>query len=176
MIDSYSSRKHIEMKQKSYPLFVKAANIALLFLQELQIEHVRPANHDVHAVRFHVNDPALLNKNHQGQVSQYNPDVDIVSEPDGLEMECPTKQFEWRSVRTFVDFLTPKNKLERPPILYTLQQSTPHQEHAYLSLSHEPDPDALLVARSVSSAEPRLLPPGLKPGSGYFFNTFTPCY
>lgn len=178
LIGSCSSRTHDKSEKELYPLFVKAANVALLFLQELEVENIRPLN-DAPAICFHVHDPVLLKQSHQGQVSQRKPDVIIISELDtrdahgsteciysqkdtflGVATAPPTKPFGWRSVHTFVEFKKSKNKIELPPESYTLREYVPPQEHEYLRMNIlcESDLDALPTAPASSADNPRPSP------------------
>ncbi|KAI6116673.1 hypothetical protein EDD17DRAFT_1510467 [Pisolithus thermaeus] len=128
------SKKYSENEENLYPDFVKAANAALRCLQSLYIPGIRPCCDSVY---FHLNNSPLLRQNHQGKVSEWKPDIILVSDDDALEA-CDSEKditnpyeiaftektrppFNWRSVRTFVASATSKRKMEAPPEVYTCQ-------------------------------------------------------
>ncbi|KAN0073650.1 hypothetical protein V8E55_012127 [Tylopilus felleus] len=174
-----------EMKTEKelYPQFVTAANTALLFLEKLDFEDIRSAGGS--AVCFQVQDPMVIRQRHQDHVSERKPDVIVVSENDicdeqgelgtiyspkerflKLATEPPspkkTKSFEWRDVRTFVEFKKAKSKMQPPPEEYCSQTYTPPKEE-YLTLDtlNEPELDALPEGLVPSGLNPR--PPPQEP-------------
>ncbi|KAI6118354.1 hypothetical protein F5141DRAFT_1212270 [Pisolithus sp. B1] len=128
------SKKYSENEENLYPDFVKAANAALRCLQSLYIPGIRPCCDSVY---FHLNNSPLLRQNHQDEVSEWKPDIVLVSDDDALEAcgsekditkpyeiaftEKTRRPFNWRSVRTFVESATSKRKMEAPPEVYTCQ-------------------------------------------------------
>ncbi|KAF8121044.1 hypothetical protein EV363DRAFT_1366958, partial [Boletus edulis] len=131
----------------------------------LGIEDIRPAEGP--AVCFHVNDPMEIQQKHQDHVSRRKPDVivdgspgDICSQEDlflGVATKPPSskkeKPFEWRDVRTFVEFKKAKYNMEPPPERYSSQKYTPPQEkYLTLDMLSEPDLDALPEAHVSSGA------------------------
>ncbi|KAF8421729.1 hypothetical protein L210DRAFT_3672555 [Boletus edulis BED1] len=161
----------IQAEKELYPVFVQAANTALLFLEELKVEDIRPA--DDPTICFHVNDPTSLKQSHQGQVSQRKPDVIVVSNKDvcdsngllgdiynqkdrflQLATQPPVNAFEWRSVRTFVEFKKPKKQMVLPPERYSSRECTPPQEpHPAVTL-HRWYRQALLVFGPIEWDDP----------------------
>lgn len=164
-----------------------AANTALLFLEKLDIEDIRSAGGS--AVCFQVHDPMVIRQRHQDHISERKPDVIVVSENDICDEEGEsgtiyspkerflklatkppspkkTKSFEWRDVRTFVEFKKAKSKMQPPPEEYCSQTYTPPQEE-YLALDtlNEPDLDALPEGLVPSSLNPR--PPPQEPGKHF---------
>jgi hypothetical protein len=117
---------------------VTAANTALFFLEDLQIDHIQRADAS-RAVCFHVNDPKMLQQTHQGRTAGRKPDVLLVSKSDipGLDgslqnllamtTDHPKNAFQWRCVRTFVEFKRTKKPMQPPPSPYENAdaQSTP---------------------------------------------------
>lgn len=168
-------------------MFVQVANTAFLFLEELEIEDIRPAEGPI--VCFHVNDPMDIQQKHQDHVSRRKPDVVVVSNKDvrdedgspgdicsqkdlflGVAPNPPVKAFEWRSIRTFVEFKKSKNIMEPPLERYYSQQYTPPQEkYLTLDILSEPNLDALPEALVSSGINPQ--PPPQEPGE--YFGTLT---
>ncbi|KAH0829145.1 hypothetical protein J3R83DRAFT_2639 [Lanmaoa asiatica] len=167
-----------------YPLFVTAANVALLYLRDLKIDGLRPAKDDDSSICFHVHDPLTLTQSHQGQLSERKPDVVIVSQSDAYNAnasegqilfwqdmlltvltKAPEKSLDWRNVRTFVEFKRTMKKMAVPPDRYTVKAITPPQQHEYLSADDSND-----------EIEPEVLraqPPPSESGE-YIFSRFTP--
>ncbi|KAF8125413.1 hypothetical protein EV363DRAFT_1350545 [Boletus edulis] len=177
--EAFRKYSGIQTEKELYPVFVQAANTAFLFLERLGIEDIRPA--EGHTVCFHVNDPMEIQQKHQDHASRRKPDVIVVSNKDVCDKDgiCSQKDlfhgvatkplsskkekvFEWRDVRTFVEFKKAKNNMEPPPERYYSQPYTPPQEkYLTLDILSEPDVDALPEALVSSGVSPR--PPSQEP-------------
>ncbi|KAF8122574.1 hypothetical protein EV363DRAFT_1301083 [Boletus edulis] len=147
------SEVHGKHENELYPLFMTVANVALQYLQELEIDDLRPPKDvdDDSSVCFHVHDPSLLKQSHRGKTSDRKPDVVVYLGADSLLeghvlTKAPDKKLGWRNVRTFVEFKRSTKKMAVPPDRYTLKEITPPQQHEYLRtdvLNDELEPDVL---------------------------------
>lgn len=180
LIGSCSSGLYNTHEKEFYPPFVKATNTALLFLQELEVEHL-PGGNDLTC--FHVLDPSRLKQEHKTSTSERKPDVMVGSETNfrnpegGFLLDVTAKPletpFEWRDVRTFVEFKrTTQVKMDSssPPKSYIYQSYTaPTTEYLGLEGQESDQVSALSATPATSSANPQL---ALKPGE-YSHNTLT---
>ncbi|KAG2135350.1 uncharacterized protein EDB93DRAFT_1170796 [Suillus bovinus] len=131
MITLLASNTELDM----YQPFIKAANCALRRLSKLDAPGLVPskAEDDFENIIFHLNDPSLIHQTHQEEQSSRKPDVVIVSNASAMKagncevediyesaLKKPVKKFEWKELRTTLEFKHTKAKsgLALPPVTY----------------------------------------------------------
>jgi hypothetical protein len=134
------------VENKSYSPFVGAVNTALLELRKLNPAGILPSkgNDDPDAMLFHHNDKEMY-QGHQGEVSTRKPDVVIVplqvaedvqkdgdfnKSPDtyGMSRDKPSGNFQWKDIRSTVEFKRSKTRINPPPARYELTDYTAPKE------------------------------------------------
>ncbi|KAF8414608.1 hypothetical protein L210DRAFT_3769414 [Boletus edulis BED1] len=146
-------RSGIQIEKELYPVFVQAANTALLFLEELGIEDIWPAEGPSPDVIVVSNEDVCDEDGSPGDIcSQKDLFLGVATKPPSSKKEKP---FEWRDVRTFVEFKKAKNNMEPLPERYYSQKYTPPQEkYLTLDMLSEPDLGALPEAHVSSGVNP----------------------
>ncbi|KAG9310654.1 hypothetical protein JVU11DRAFT_9234 [Chiua virens] len=153
-LTDYSTGKR---EQDLYPAFVGAANTALACLRDLKIDGLcDPSNEFSDQLVFHVNGREMQAV-HLGEFSIRKPDIVLVSSADvprksdetsdiaTIARKPPTENFNWRSVRTVVEFKLAKIK---PPPPHYLTNDTDHlvkSSRKYL-VSHHNEPTTTHIA------------------------------
>ncbi|KAG2132094.1 hypothetical protein DEU56DRAFT_448941 [Suillus clintonianus] len=122
-----------ETEPPMYVPFIKAANCALGRLSELDAPGLVPskAKDDLENIMFCLNDPSLIYQKYQGEQSSRKPDVVIVSNASAMKagkcniegvydsaLKKPVKKFEWKELRTTLEFKHTEAKAEPPPATY----------------------------------------------------------
>jgi hypothetical protein len=128
------------VENKSYSPFVGAVNTALLELRKLNPAGILPSkgNDDPDAMLFHHNDKEMY-QGHQGEISMRKPDVVVVPlkaardvqeqgdfnkppETYAVAREKPfeSKNFQWKDIRSTVEFKRSKIRINPPPARYEL--------------------------------------------------------
>lgn len=101
-----------------YKPFIDAANHALGKLSQLDVPKLVPSKaEDDHEILFHRNDPSYILQTHQGEKSSRKPDIVVVSKASAMRAgDCgsgdldtktskkPAKKFEWKELRTTLEF------------------------------------------------------------------------
>jgi hypothetical protein len=115
-----------------YKPFIEAANYALCELSTLNVPGLVPSKAgDDHEIIFHQNDPSHIYQTHQGEQSLRKPDIVIVSKASAMKvwnckpgevykkaLEKPKKKFEWKELRTTLEFKKTKATLNPVPQKY----------------------------------------------------------
>jgi hypothetical protein len=126
------------VENKSYSPFVGAVNTALLELSKLNPAGILPSkeDHDPDAMLFHHNDKEMY-QGHQGEISTRKPDVVVVPlkaardvqkhgdlndplETYAIACEKPSGNFQWKDIRSTVEFKRSKTRINPPPARYEL--------------------------------------------------------
>ncbi|KAG2745719.1 hypothetical protein P692DRAFT_201774918 [Suillus brevipes Sb2] len=171
-------------EQGMYKPFIEAANYALCELSTLNVPGLVPSKAgDDHEIIFHQNDPSHIYQTHQGEQSLRKPDIVIVSKASAMKvwnckpgevykkaLEKPKKKFEWKELRTTLEFKKTKATLNPVPQKY--QAKTTYKisgakkfmkfRREMDTSAEEPEPDATPVppnAGRSSLSEPPLKGP-----------------
>jgi hypothetical protein len=121
-------------EQGMYEPFIRAANHALCKLSELDVPGLVPSEAgDDLEILFHQNDPSYIYQTHQGEQSVRKPDIVIVSKASAMRVgDCqasdvydsekalkkPGKNFEWKELRTTLEFKRTPKKIDKAPQTY----------------------------------------------------------